>query len=361
MNNDHIKILRQIDSHNLIQSLMNQTIETLNDNIFFNLSYLKNQRTIELQKYFENHKIEKIFLTQRLKKLQAPADQWQADILSNNFFTNTDDFDNKLKKIQNSIVIANNNDVHENGDTSIFELFVEKSNKTIFCAWDWDNHHWLNLSCKLAAIADIYAPSHNENLYQLTRFNQTATNVIPCATVQWHSDFLNDHKHQILNGKRSDSLLGMHIPYSNFKYRLSVIQKISENCPNVGFSSLNFHDLTDLDKLNEWISHKIHLIVPVLNDIPIRLFDALSTGGIPIAPESLKGSLSSFDFHPNDISYYSASDILNIKPLLERTLMNFNQEGTVGINRRLSSAQKFHHGNERIQKIIELCHISYCK
>ena len=40
------------------------------------------------------------------------------------------------------------------------------------------------------------------------------------------------------------------------------------------------------DRLRQWCSHKAHWMV--MNDVPMRLFDALTTGGIAIMPDSLK-------------------------------------------------------------------------
>ena len=359
MHNESINIINQLNSIGSIQQSMNQIIETTNESNLFQLSFSKTQRQKSLRTHFRNKKIQKIFVSQRINKLNIELGNTPTEILEDDFFINPDDFQNKLNLIENSIVIVNNNDIHINGQTNYFDKIISDSPKTIFCAWDWDNHHWLSLSCKLAAVVDIYTPCHNENLYQLSKFNTTATNVIPCATVQWSEDYLKTNKERLIKIKRSNDLLGMHIAYNTFKYRVSVIQKISESSHKVGFSTHQFHNLSDDDKLIEWASHKIHFIVPVLNDVPIRLFDAWNTGGIPLVPTSLKGTLSSLNIHEHDIGFYSAEDILDIKPLTNKYLQYFDDENETGIKRRLKVGLNHHHGNSRLKKILEICEDEY--
>ena len=355
MNITHITLINQMGSIETIQQLNSQTNQILNDNIFFNLNHLKQQRKQKLIKNLSGQPINKIFLTERINQLETSNSYLKPEALHSNFFNTLENFDEKIRRIENSIVIVNNNDIHVNSNTDIFSEYINKSEKTIFCAWDWDNHHWLSLSCKLAGLVDIYAPSHTENLYQLSRFNSTSTLVVPCATVQWSKEYLLRNIEKITTTNRKDDLLGRHIPYNSFNYRLSVIQKIGETCSSVGFSNAQFHNLTEDDKLNEWTSYKAHLIVPVLNDIPIRLFDAWNTGGIPIAPISLKGSLSSFSINENDILYYEPSDILDISALLKSAIDNFNKDSFKGIQRRFNFGLNFHHGNVRLDKIKDLC------
>ena len=51
------------------------------------------------------------------------------------------------------------------------------------------------------------------------------------------------------------------------------------------FTTHQFHDLTQEQKFLDWVSFKRHFIVLKVNDVPIRLFDAWATGGIPLVPE----------------------------------------------------------------------------
>lgn len=67
-----------------------------------------------------------------------------------------------------------------------------------------------------------------------------------------------------------------------------VISTLSRAFSSIGFSIESFHGRSKEDRLQEWCSHKRHWIMPVLNDVPIRIFDALLTGGSPTVPESMR-------------------------------------------------------------------------
>jgi len=356
---NHIELVSKINNINIITDSINQTITTCNDQNLFNLKILKNQRKENLRNYFKKNRIEKIYLTQRINKLEPENYKLIIEILPDDFFLNKENIEEKINKLKNSIVIFNNNDIHINAQTIILDQIITHAKYTIFCAWDWDNHHWLNLSCKLASIVDLYFPSHNENLYQLSRFNDSATYVTPCATVQWSEKYLKEKRDQIINNKRKNDLLGMHIFYPSFYYRTSVIKTISETNPSVGFRDSNFHYLSDEIKLKEWISHKIHLIVPVLNDLPIRIFDTWCTGGIPLLPKSLEGSIEHFNISKKDIAFYGNNEILNLSDILEKTINLFDNDGIEGIIRRVNLGMRYHHGNCIIKRILEIAQDEY--
>ena len=175
------------------------------------------------------------------------------------------------------------------------------------------------------------------------------------GTTQWKNEFLRNNKEFILNINRTNGLLGKHIPYLNFKLRNSIVTKVSEAFEDVGFVSPQFHLLSTDDRLTQWATFKAHLIVPVLNDVPIRFFDALCTGGIPVVPESLKGFFTNYGLHANDVFYYSSYDIVNIRELISKVFVQFDKDGQTGIERRFELGTSQNHLDNRISKIIELC------
>ena len=100
------------------------------------------------------------------------------------------------------MVVVNTNDVAKNRN-GYFALF-EQCAETIFAAWDWDNHHWLEMSAPLAATCDVYAPSHHESLYLLSRYNWIIAGPVYCATVQWSSSFLKEALVEMITNQRGD-------------------------------------------------------------------------------------------------------------------------------------------------------------
>ena len=231
--------------------------------------------------------------------------------------------------------------------------WVARCPDTVFLAWDWDNHHWLSLSYPLAALVDVYCPAHYENLYPLSRFN-AAIAVVPCGTVQWTVAFLRARQELMLNAVRADGPLGKHIYYGAFGYRNQVIATLEPRYPDVRFTTHQFHDLTPDEKFLEWVGFKLHMIVPVLNDVPIRLFDAWVTGGIPLVPESLRFSAVFADVDARDVVYYSAADVLEPQAMVKSAVDLFDSGGREGMLRRHNYGLLLHHGEQRLKRMLDV-------
>jgi len=356
MNKSIKEIIDQISCISMINESMNHIFDELQDNIYFRLNYFKDERKLEIKKKLTEKYFDRVFLTQSFKNTVIPQ---RFFCLEPDFFKTLDNFQIKLESLSGALVIVNNNDVNVGGNIDIFTQFVLQAETTLFAVWDWDNHHWLSLSCQLAAVSDLYFPSHSENLFQLSKFNPSATHVVQAGTIQWKNEYLQNNKEYILNINRTNGLLGKHIPYENFKLRNSIVTKVSETFADVGFVSPQFHLLSTEDRLTQWATFKAHLIVPVLNDVPIRFFDALCTGGIPVVPESLKGFFTNYGLHANDVFYYSSYDIMHIEELISQVFVQFDKDGQTGIERRFLMGTSQNHIDNRISKIIEICKNKY--
>jgi hypothetical protein len=330
------------------------SLSLLQDNALFQLAFLKQQRVNDLRAIFSGRPLHKIWLSDNIRLLENRFSGITLKSLEKGFFSDQDEalIQDKVALLENALVIVNNNDAHHEGNIERLSEFFRRFRRVIFVVWDWDNHHWLSLSYPLAAISDIYCPSHYENLYQLTRFN-AATAPVPCGVVQWPASFLEAHAEALLRVERSNQPLGRHILYGGFQYRNQVITTLSQRYPNIGFSTRQFHELTPEQKFEEWIQHKLHLIVPVLNDVPIRLFDAWVTGGIPLVPESLRFSPVFSDVNACDIAFYSAADLIEPADLVERACRLFDEGGAAAILRRHHYGLAHHHGDERIRRMVK--------
>jgi hypothetical protein len=328
--------------------------ELLQDNALFHLAYAKQTRLNDLRSEFGGQHLRTVWISNNVELLaDAP---WEGEVraLEKNFFQDQDptSIQKKCADLKRSLVIINNNDTHKDGSTEDLAGWIQRCPDTIFVAWDWDNHHWLSLSYPLAALSDVYCPAHYENQYALSRFN-AAAQVVPCGIVQWTSEFLGTRFDALASAVRSDGPLGKHIYYPGFKFRNQVITTLGPKYPDVCFTTHQFHQLTPEEKFLEWAGFKLHLIVPVLNDVPIRMFDAWATGGIPLVPESLRFSPVFSDVDQRDILFYSAADIITPEPLLERGLALFDSGGKDGIRRRHDYGLSRHHGEERIRRMLD--------
>ena len=99
---------------------------------------------------------------------------------------------------------------------------------------------------------------------------------------------------------------------------------------------------------------KRHFIVLKLNDVPIRLFDAWATGGIPLVPESLRFSAVFEDMHPCDVVFYSASDVVTPQAMIEEAHALFDADGQMGILRRHQYGLGRHHGEQHLCRMLDV-------
>jgi len=335
--------------------LNNQWVQAAHDDAFFHLAALKAQRIERLRSHFASHPVRKVLLGARLRNVGFELSQLPVEVLEADFFRSPDDAQQSAKqaRLEGCIVLLNNNDVGMNEATPLFADLYARCEKTVFMAWDWDNHHWLDLSTLLAAHTDVYAPAHHENLYPLSRFNASTMGPVYCGTEQWSRSYLTQHLGHLITAERSNAPLGMHVPYSTFAYRNRVISTFNQHYPSVGFSAPSFHQRTPLERLQEWAGHKAHVIAPVLNDVPIRLFDALATGGIPMVPESLRHLPPVSQISREHIVFYGPQDIIAPQAVVARANALFDQAGAEGIVVRHRLALEQYHASVRIAQMLQ--------
>jgi hypothetical protein len=192
-----------------------------------------------------------------------------------------------LKSFEDTVVILTNN-VLARIHPQRFAAIAAKTPFTRYAIHDYDNHHWHEMSLQCGLLADAYFPAHLSDFGVLSRVGANIIPGVPCGSIQWTKPFLEEKMATMFDSPREPGPLGMHNFYSKFTYRNQVIQTLSERFPKVWFSTdRDFHKLTQEEKWQEWVQYEYHLIVPVNNDLPIRFFDALISGGIPMIPKSL--------------------------------------------------------------------------
>jgi hypothetical protein len=324
----------------------------------FKLAATKSRRLARLQDRFSARRPHRLLLGPRIADLDTDLPGWKVERLDRGFFDRTSgsDFEARTARLEDAVVIVNNNDITASaaGGLPSYCEFFSHCERTVFIGWDWDNHHWLERSTLLAAHTDMYAPAHAENLYLLTRYNACTMGPVHCATVQWSRSFLAEQLSAILQQARSDMPLGLHIPYGSFVFRNRVVGTLNQHYPTVGFSNPEFHNRSALERLREWMSHKTHWIVPVLNDVPIRIFDALATGGIPLLPQSLRHLAPACDLGEEHCVFYSPEDIIDPQHVVARANALFDRGGSYGIAARHRLAVEHHHGDSRIAEMVAM-------
>jgi len=345
-------LFQAIDNRSLPLQQSKELVKFAQNDTFFHLAALKNSRANALKAWFADKALSRVILGANINGFGCQIPDCTVEYLEKGFFLETDEAIRAEKRthLEGAIVIVNNNDVGQ--AEAEFANFYTQCDKTIFVAWDWDNHHWLDLSTFLAAHSDVYAPAHHENLYLLTRYNWATVGPVYCGTIQWSRQFLADNIVKIVTAIRSNSPLGKHIPYAPFTYRNRVVSMLSQHYPSIGFSDHKFHVRTTDERLEEWCTHKVHWIAPVLNDVAIRIFDALSTGGIPVVPASMQFLPPIKDISREYILFSTPDDVIDPKPLIERAVAIFDAGGVDGIVSRHRYALDHHHGDQRMADVM---------
>lgn len=353
MNNISI-IFSGLGNSSLPAKLSADCVEFAQEDTFFHLAVAKNARIERLREYFGGKPIRKVFLSGNLAPFEFSQAPLGVEFLDKGFFGEANDEALLQKKahLDGAIVIVNNNDVGKREFMPFYARLYELCDETIFVGWDWDNHHWLESSTFLAAHSDIYAPAHHENLYLLSRYNGLISGPVYCAAVQWSRQFLANALPGILLAQRSPEPLGKHVPYASFRFRNRVVATLNSHHASITFSDWGFHDRTAADRLQEWVGHKCHWIVPVLNDVPIRIFDALVTGGIPIVPESLRYLPPVNAIDRQSILFFGPMDVINPGNIVARANALFDEGGQDGLVARHRYALDHHHGDSRIRQML---------
>lgn len=325
-------------------------VEHFQSEHFVILSIAQEQRKRGLKEYFSGNFSGKVFVSDwtlgQVKLEKAGLDIYP--ITSPEFLQLRDD-----GALDGAIVLSNSNDALLNDSLETYMNFYLQADKSIIAVWDFDNHHRSSTSTILAAYSDMYFPTHPDYFSLYSRYNRTIAGPISPGVIQWTQDYLREQIDLIANTLRFDEPLGMHYCYEPFKFRNQAVYTLSEKYPSIGFAPLEFAQLTALDRLQQWCAYKAHWLVPVLNDIPIRLFDALATGGVPIVPNTLK-------YHPeidalqDHLVYYEATDLLEPGAVVAAANKKFDEGGIDMLMERHRLGVDEHHASVRVAKIIDI-------
>jgi hypothetical protein len=324
--------------------------------VFFHLAREKAQRIESLRRRFAGRRITRLFVGNNLVPAGLQLPGVETIPLEKNHFERAmkGELQDMVAHMAGALVLINNNDLAVGESAPGYVRVFGQSPDTIFLGWDYDNHHWMESSLALAAHTDLYFPAHNENMYLLSKINALTAGPIPCATVQWTPGFLADNLGEMLRRPRSDEPLGMHFFYQQFGFRNQTVVTLNQKYKQIGFAERSFQAKSPADRLAEWMDHKAHWIIPVLNDVPIRIFDALSSGGIPIVPESLRFLAPVSSLPRDSVVFYGPDDIFNPQAVVARALKLFDEGGQAGIAARHRHALMHHHGADRLARMVAM-------
>lgn len=222
---------------------------------------------------------------------------------------------------------------------------------SLFVIWDWDSQHWLMMSCMLAASSDFYVPAASENLYTVSHFNPHLLGPAFAAVNQWSRRFIVEHM-DVLLAARSDEPFGPHVPYGDFARRNRAVTTLNQTYQSIGFVDHGYQQKSDLDNLVEWARHKTHWIIPVLGGVPIRVYNSLLTGGIPVMPSHYRHMPEVLVFDDSPV-FYDVIDLVDPREVQQQANARFDRDGAVGVARRIGSALEHQHIDGRCEALLQ--------
>ena len=336
-------------ANQIAQSIAATSAISQNEDLY-NLLLKKNQRNRQLKDSLKQNYSGKIYLTDHIfHAVRHKPKNSQIEFF--NMQTAPESF-------ENSIVILSNNNVMVNNNLDKFITLYLKSPSSVFAIWDFDNHHWFALSGMLAAISDLYVPTHADNLEPLSRYNNIMAGPVTSGVIQWPKEFLEENLDIITKTERSNNPLGTHIEYPQFPLRMKNLKTLHRTLPSVKLVDGSYHSRSMIDRFTEWCSHKSHWIVPVLNDAPIRIFDALITGGIPIVPRSLKYHKDVINLWDH-VVFYDYEDIQAPWEVTNKANQLFDSAGEQGVLDRHRLICYNHHVDNRVETILKAIEDEY--
>lgn len=247
----------------------------------------------------------------------------------------------------NSVFLLLNNDVAQH--LTQYMDFYNSRPDVLFVIWDWDSQHWIQMSAILAMHADFYIPAASENTFLLSHFNPYTLGPVFAACHQWSRKFVLEHIDLFLKD-RIDTPLGMHVFYDKYPKRNRAIATVANTYPTVNFGSNDFKNRSEMDNFQEWARHKTHWIVPVLAGVPIRIYNALVTGGIPILPAFYK-TMPEIAVLGEVPLFHEVADLVEPKAINEAAVAKFDAAGESGLIQRIAAALDRHHVDARCDHI----------
>lgn len=316
--------------------------EILQDAYFDSLAMLKRSQIEKKAASGLFGKVGKVYLGEHLKKCQPLAAGREFIPLPPDFLTDPD-----LHFPPGSLLFLTNNDVGRN--LPVYMEFYNRNPEVLFVIWDWDSQHWIQMSAMLAMNCDFYISGTSENAFLLSHFNPCVIGPVFIGVHQWTRKFVADHFSVLLEA-RSNEPLGPHAFYGNYQRRNRALATVTKTFPTVGFASNDYKHKSDLDNFREWAAHKTHWIAPVLGGVPIRVYNALMVGGIPIVP-SFYRNLPEVALLGDIPLYYEVADLIDPRAINDQAVASFDAAGQSGLIQRVAEALDKHHIDNRCEQV----------
>ncbi len=220
---------------------------------------------------------------------------------------------------------------------------------------DYDNHHWYQMSFLAQLLSEFYFPSHPYCGHSFNDDLQSIKNPIRIGSTQWKKKFLEDKFEEIVDAERRNEPAGRHNFYPKFTYRNRTIKTLNAYYDDVNFTDvMQFHNQDELSRLKSWMCRRLHFVVPVGGDIPIRFYDSIITGGIPLIPLAMKKSLDYYNVPREFYLCFDLEDLFNPTKLANAAIEQYYASGKEGILERVRYGLDALHVDCAIREILDV-------
>ncbi len=261
------------------------------------------------------------------------------------------------------IVICTNNAVHQQDHFMMVHDLRRTNENCITTVWLWDSHHLHEICSLLSYIFDAAVPAHEIATNFLKVASPNVFGCVPAGVFQWTRDEAESYFRKHADQPRSNALYGAFIAYQGYERDRFIEQCRAEIADNalylrgggVPVEQDGYRRLSPEGQFAAWMGYKVSLVATIKTDIPVRLFDALLTGQIPLVPSDLEG----FDQlvpirlqHELPILRYNRHSVASVAAAHRQALALFDAEGVTGVLRRHAYAAKTHMMADRIADIL---------
>ena len=233
----------------------------------------------------------------------------------------------------------------------------------VTCCWGWDHHHLGRIHALMSIVFDFFTPLHESSIDYLRSAVGLVTRPVWGFSQFTNSKVIDALASEFLLKPRSDALYGHFTRYGVPRDALAdacqkMIEGVNIECkPSLDPSIHDYFKISESNRFADWSAHKVSLNLSINNDVPLRIFDALLTGQIPLVSRNVTGFerlFSEAEQQKLPILRFSIEHPTAIKAAWHRALMRFNNDGTGGIHRRYECARRHHLLENRLKTFFDI-------
>lgn len=249
---------------------------------------------------------------------------------------------------------------HLQGDDVAIDAYRARGGKAQIIGWFWDNHHHMFPNRDVVERLDFWSAGHAFVSAYLSNDRSIQLPSTPLCVSQWSRQEARLFFEETRGLRRKDTLYGGFVRYAFAEKRNALIQDLmATGEEGVYFleesAQQTYFERSRRSRFLEWAGHKTSLCLPLDGDLSQRLFDALLTGQVPIAPRdiadldsvippALQKSLPIVRFDK-----YRPADVARAH---EEAIRLYDRDGEEGALRRHQAAVEGHMFSDRVAALL---------